>query len=212
MSPETTQVAPATSAGRATAFRLAPLPGGSRHSREQDRAEGYAAGYAAGAHAAAEQGAQQRALLAAAHRANEERWDASVEAALGTLARAARAADARTLPVVEDVQRALVLAAVELAEAVLGRELADGETSARAALARALAAPAELGVHTVRLSAADVAQLEALGITAPDGVALVADQRLRPGDALSEHGSGYLDGRVAGALDRARRALLGEDA
>jgi flagellar assembly protein FliH len=206
MSPETTQAAPV---GR---FRLAPLPGAARHSREQDRAEGYAAGYAAGAHAAAEQGAQQRALLAAGHQSNEERRDAAVQAALGSLARAARAADARTLPVVEDVQGAVVLAAVQLAEAVLGRELADGEASARAALARALSVPAELGVHTVRLAPADVAQLEALGVAAPEGVALVADPRLRPGDAVSEHQAGYLDAQVATALDRARRALLGEDA
>ncbi len=111
-----------------------------------------------------------------------------------------------------DVRRTLVQAAVELAEAVLGRELADGSASARAALDRALSAGADLGVHTVRLSPADHAALLGEGVEAPAGVAMVADPRLRPGDAISEHPAGYLDAQVSTALDRARRALLGEDA
>lgn len=196
----------------ATTFRLAPLAPTARAAREQDRAAGYAAGWAAGARAAAEQAAQQRATLAAEHAAAEERREAAVRAAVDRLARAAAASDARSAPVVADVRRTVVEAAVELAEAVLGHELADGPTSARAALERALSAGADLGVHTVRLSPADHAVLLAEGVEPPPGVALVADQRLRPGDAISEHPAGYLDAQISTAMDRARRALLGEDA
>lgn len=195
-----------------TTFRLAPLAPTARAARERDRAAGYAAGWAAGARAAAEQAAQQRAALAAEHRAAEERREAAVRGAVDRLARAAAAADTRAALVVADVRRALAQAAIELAEAVLDRELGDGPASARAALDRALSAGAELGVHTVRLSPADHAALMGEGVQAPAGVTLVADPRLRPGDALSEHPAGYLDAQVSTALDRARQALLGEDA
>ncbi|MCV2392788.1 flagellar assembly protein FliH [Actinotalea sp. M2MS4P-6] len=200
MSPETTE---------ATPFRLAQLA--PRISREEDRAAGYAEGWAAGARAAAEQAAQQRAALAAQHQAGEARRDAALAAAVQRLERAAAAADARTAPAVAEVRAVLTTAALELARAVLGAELSDAETGARAALTRALSAPAELGVHTVRLAPADHALLSAAGV-APQGVALVADPRLQPGDAISEHPAGYLDAQLATAMDRARRALLGEDA
>lgn len=195
-----------------TTFRLAPLAPSARAAREQDRAAGYAAGWAAGARAAAEQAAQQRAALAAEHRAAEERREAAVRGAVDRLQRAAAAADARSALVVTDVRRALAQAAIELAEAVLGRGLGDGPASARTVLDRALSTGAELGVHTVRLSPADHAALLAGGVQAPAGVALVADPGLRPGDAVSEHPAGYLDAQISTALDRARRALLGEDA
>jgi flagellar assembly protein FliH len=196
----------------ATQFRLTPLAPTARAAREQDRAAGYAAGWAAGARAAAEQAAQQRAALAAEQHAAEERREAQLRAAVDRLGRAAAAADARSAPVVADARRALAQAAIELAEAVLGHELSDGPARARAALDRALSAEADLGVHTVRLSPADHAALLSEGVEPPAGVVLVADPRLRPGDAVSEHPGGYLDAQIATALDRARRALLGEDA
>lgn len=193
----------------ATAFRLAPLAPSGRAGREADRAAGYAAGWAAGATAAAERAAAQRAELAAAQAAAEQRREAAVRGAVERLARAAAAADARTAPVLAQAQQTLAETALALAEAVLGHALADGPTGARAALRRALDTPAELGVHTVRLAPADLAALTAEGVAAPAGVELVADPRLAPGDAVSEHPAGYLDARLATALARARAELLG---
>ncbi|MFS0702834.1 FliH/SctL family protein, partial [Cellulomonas sp. 179-A 4D5 NHS] len=104
-------------------------------------------------------------------------------------------------------------AALELAAAVLGTELADGERSARAALARVLGNPLVPGVHTVRLHPRDLAALQAAGgVPATSGVELVADPALAPGDAIGEHPDGYLDGRIDAALDRARAVLLAEAA
>jgi flagellar assembly protein FliH len=103
-------------------------------------------------------------------------------------------------------------AALELATVVLGCELADGERSARAALARVLDDPQVPGVHTVRLSQRDLDALRAAG-GVPDvaGLELVADPTLAPGDAVGRHPDGYLDARITTALARARAALLGTD-
>ncbi|KGM08690.1 flagellar assembly protein FliH, partial [Cellulomonas bogoriensis 69B4 = DSM 16987] len=105
--------------------------------------------------------------------------------------------------------------ALALAAAVLQRELRPGPDSARAVLDRALQAAPEVGVHTVRMNADDLAEVRALlaegQVQVPAGIELVADSRLEPGDVVSEYPGGYLDGQVGTALERARAALL-EDA
>ena len=205
MSPEVTTFRPAAMRSAAPENDAARTAG---HS------QGWAAGWAAGARAAAERAATAEAERAADHARSEARRQADVAVAVAVLTSAAQAADRRSAPVVEQVHRELAAVAVQLAEAVLGRELADGTTSARSALERALATPADLGVHTVRLHPADVAvvqDLVAVGELTLDGVAVVADPRLARGDALSEHPAGFLDAQVGTALARARRVLLGDD-
>lgn len=200
----------------AVAFRPAPLPTAPSDAAAgvaaSARAAGYAAGWAAGARAAAEQADALRTRLTAEADRVEAHRHTRAAAALDALDRAARAAASRTAPVLADAQRAVLDAALELAAAVLQRELAPGPDGARAVLERALAVPADLDVHTVRLCPADLAHVQDLlaagGLATPDGVRLVADARLRPGDAISEHPTGYLDARISTALDRARRALL----
>lgn len=205
MSPET-----------ATPYRpvalVAPDDGSARVRSDRARAAGYAAGWAAGSRAAAEAAAEQQRRVAEQHERAEAERTRAVADAVAVLGRAAAAAAARTEPVVADVRRAVHEAALELAAAVLQRELTPGPASARAILGRALAVPAELGLHTVRLHPADLAQVRSLVLRGeaelPDGVTLLADAHLRPGDAVSEHAAGFLDAQVATALDRARRVLL----
>ncbi|GEA90144.1 FliH/SctL family protein [Cellulomonas cellasea] len=179
--------------------------------RERARSAGYAAGFAAGASEAA-RAAQVEAEHVAARRASEDaRRAAEHAAALDALGRAAQVAAARTAPVLAHAEARLHAAALELAAAVLGTELTDGERSARAALARVLGHPLVPGVHTVRLHPRDVAALQAAGgVPAAAGVEVVADPALAPGDAVGEHPDGYLDGRIDAALDRARAVLLAE--
>jgi flagellar assembly protein FliH len=133
---------------------------------------------------------------------------------LAVLTAAARAAADRSAPVLASAESTLHAAAVQLAAAVLGRELADGPASARAALDRVLRAGLE--VHTVRLSPRDhevlrVAMAPGAAVLADlpalTGVELVADPALAPGDAVGEYPDGYLDARIVDALDRARAAL-----
>ena len=176
------------------------------------RAAGYAAGWTAGARAAAAAGAEQQRRLAEEHERAEAERDAAVGDALGLLGRAVAAASGRTVPVLDDARRAVYQAALDLAAAVLQRELAPGPGSARALLERALALPVEVGVHTVRMHPRDLAEVQALLATGsarlPVGVALTADALLAPGDAVSVHPAGLLDARIATALDRAREILL----
>ncbi|WP_024286294.1 FliH/SctL family protein [Cellulomonas sp. KRMCY2] len=206
-------MSPETSTGTVRAFHPAALDVSSTKGVDsRARAAGYAAGWTAGARAAAEAGAEQQRFLAEqSARAQAER-DAALIDALAVLEAAVAAASARSAPAVAQARRAVHEGALELAAAVLQRELVPGPASARSLLERALALPVEVGVHTVRLNPRDLAQVTTLltagSVTLPAGVELVADPRLSPGDAISEHSAGYLDGQIGSALARARAALL----
>ncbi|MDT0165143.1 FliH/SctL family protein [Actinotalea sp. AC32] len=202
-----------------TTFRPAALPASSaagEAAAERARAAGYAAGWAAGSRAAADAAERRRRELEEQHAHAEAARDAAVQQALALLEQAVSAAARRTVPTVDAVRRSVHEAALDLAEAVLDRELRPGPDSARALLDRVLATPADLGVHTVRLHPADLAAVRALldaGRHAlPAGVTLVGDSTVRPGGAVSEHATGFLDAQVDTALDRARRALLEDEA
>ncbi|MCL3860858.1 FliH/SctL family protein [Actinotalea sp. K2] len=202
-----------------TAFRPSALAGSGQRPAgvdERARAAGYAAGWAAGTRAAADAAVAHQQRLADDHLRREAVRDAAIDDALAVLGRAAQAVAAREAPVVTDARATLHAAALDLAAAVLQHELTPGPASAVSILDRALALPAELGVHTVRVSPADLAHvrtlLEATSRRLPAGLQVVADQGLRPGDVVSEHATGQLDGQIASALDRARRALLEDDA
>jgi flagellar assembly protein FliH len=175
------------------------------------RAAGWAAGYAAGARRAAEVAAAEAARAAQERAAAEERRRAEHAAALAALDRATRAARDREAAVLVEAERGLHAAALELAAAVLGVELADGARSARAALARVLEHPQTPDAVTVHLHPRDLQALAAeqarTGTALPEGVRLEPDPALQPGDALARHPHGYLDARLATALERARAAL-----
>lgn len=201
-----------------TTFRPAALPttsAGAEAATERARAAGYAAGWAAGSRAAADAAERQRREIAEQHARAEAARDAAVRQALVLLEQAVTAAARRTVPTVDAARRSVHEAALDLAEAVLDRELRPGPAGARALLDRVLATPADLGVHTVRLNPADLAAVRAVldaGAAAlPDGVALVGDSTVRPGGAVSEHATGFLDAQVDTALARARRALLEDE-
>lgn len=197
---------------RSASFGLAPIGRPIDADRDRAHTAGYAAGYAGGAREAARVATAEALHGEELRAAAEERRSVEHAAAVAALTRATEAAAARTAPVLADAERALHAAALELATVVLGCELADGERSARAALARVLDDPQVPGVHTVRLSPRDLDALRAAG-GVPDiaGLELVADPTLAPGDAVGRHPDGYLDARITTALARARAALLGAD-
>jgi flagellar assembly protein FliH len=175
---------------------------------ESARSAGFAAGFAAGARAAARaaETARRRAVLereAAAARAEE-----LLDAALGVLAAAASAVQARDVPVLAEAEATLHDAAIALAAAVLAVELADDDTAAAAALARVRAAAEIADDVTVRLHPQDFALLAGC-MALPTGVVLVADPSLGRGEAVAAHAEGWLDGRIGEALGRARAALGG---
>ena len=202
---------------------------GARGSQGEDRtrierqwqARGHAAGYTEGLRAAAVAVDARVARLEADHaelmRAAGEHRDRT----LAGLTAAVRALEARTVPVLHDVEDTLLDAAIDLAEAIIGHALADQAAAVRAALGRAGAAAAlpptgttashttsHTASHTVRLNPHDLAALDVAAV-AQAGVTLVADASLSRGDAVSEFPDGYLDARIGSALQRARAALAG---
>ncbi|HXD27152.1 MAG TPA: FliH/SctL family protein [Arthrobacter sp.] len=174
------------------------------------RARGYASGYAAGRRAAEADVRAEREKLQRRHHAAEMALQRDLAAAVATLNGAAVALHRRMLPVLEDASQLLAESALDLAEAVLGTELLDTEHGARAALERALSGIEATTVHAVHLHPEDLANLPA-GLDLDRRITLVADTRLKRGDAVTEFEDGYLDARIGEALARCRDALQGGD-
>jgi len=177
--------------------------------RARERRRGYADGHAEGFRAGAQAATAAAATAAAAEAERAAAHARTVATAMAALEAAAASLTARAEALTAASDARVFDAAVELAAAIVGAELADDERSARAAVRRALAAadPAEL--QAVRLNPADLAVLERLG-THPDGVVLIADDTLERGDAVAALTDGHIDARVGAALARARRALAEE--
>ncbi|GAA1823565.1 hypothetical protein GCM10009682_49800 [Luedemannella flava] len=172
---------------------------------------GYADGWAQGQRAArlAAQAAlaQSQAVAEAAQQAQL----AALDQAVGAVARAATALEARVTPMAEDLEDMIMGFAVDLAEALLARELSDVGVRAAEAARRAMAlAPASFPV-TLRLHPED---LRTLGGDRPaeyqfEGrqVRLIADPTLEPGDAIAECGATTIDASLAEARNRVRALL-----
>ena len=178
---------------------------GSQAADERNSIRGHAAGYAAGRkHAEAEIAALRESLRAEAARAVEEAR-AEVRTAVDALLRAAADLRARQVPVLQSVDASIAAAAVELAEAIVGHELATADGSARSALDRASGEAVPAG-SVVRLNPQDIAVIAAEGTTWA-GLELVPDLSLDRGDAVVELAHGSIDARVSAGLQRARAAL-----
>ncbi|MFN3865159.1 MAG: FliH/SctL family protein [Demequina sp.] len=178
------------------------------------RAAGYAAGWAAGARAAATSAEAQREREREDHERRESLRDAQVRSAVGALDAAIERWRTLAAPVLGEAEAILYQAAVELAEAVLARELRPGPDGVWCLLERALALPQGVQATVVRLSAEDMAHVDrALGsgaVTVPAGLTLTVDGGLGPGESITEHAAGLLDARIGHALARARAALEDE--
>lgn len=171
---------------------------------------GHAAGYSAGLRAAAaeQRGAleRQQAQVAATAQAHEQQ----LSAAAAAFQRATSALHQLNAGTILDAERALLETSLELAEAILGYELTDGERSARAALERALTGTDPRDVARIRLHPDDAKVVARHPETAAAGVDILPDPSLHRGDAIAEYQNGWLDARLASALERAKTALLAE--
>ncbi|TQL46613.1 flagellar assembly protein FliH [Homoserinimonas aerilata] len=172
----------------------------------QARTRGHAAGYTAGLRVAEEELRRRAAAQEEEHRALLARTQADADVLLALLKTATRRLGERVAPVVEEAQQTMASAAIDLAEAVVGFELADGEASARSVVARALSTVDPSLVLAVRMHPETIALLA--DIELDDALVLRADQSLTPGDVIVDFADGYLDGRISTALERAKAALL----
>ncbi len=174
--------------------------------------EGHAAGYAAGVRAAAKEQRRWRDRMAAEQAAALATGQQDLERAVRALAAARTDLDQRTIAALQEAEEVLVRTALDLAEAILGYELADGTRTARAAISRALAAGDVTSILAVRLHPADVETLTREGLELPPGLPLVADHGIGRGDAKVEYQHGWLDAGIGSALARTRAALLADQA
>ena len=176
--------------------------------RVEAEAAGYAAGWAQGrreAKAAAEAQADRDALAA------EEVLGAlteQVERTMTAMARAASTLERQAVPAILEIEQAIVEAAFQIAEAIVGRELRTATEPGREAVARALALTADQRPVTVRLNPADRMSIGTTEVVV-DGrtVTLVADTRLRAGDAVAVCDATTVDARIGPAVERVREVL-----
>lgn len=197
-------------AGAVTSFVPVPLSAASSPSAtslaEQDsaRAVGYAQGWAAGRRAAAVDRAREAADEAQRARLREQ----AVESALIAVRRAADQLGATVVARSEELTGLIVDGAIELAAAVLGRELALSCDPGLEAVRRAVAEMPAGRPVVVHLNPGDLAALDTAAATGgAHEVRLVGDPALGRGDAVAVQDDTTVDARVAAALERARTVL-----
>ncbi len=173
----------------------------------QVEARGHAAGYAAGLRAANEDTELLRRTLREQYEDEMRRGQERLNRSLAALNAAVFSLEGRTVALITDMQDVLAAAAIELAEALLQRELSEGDASARSALARALEGVDTDLVQRVRMHPVDLASLDEDTLRRAR-VEFVGDPGLQRGDAVTEFPDGYLDASLSAAIARARAALL----
>jgi flagellar assembly protein FliH len=184
--------------------------------RDQARAVGYAQGWSQGSQKAAEAAATELAAARAGLELSLAAQQQQVDSAVQALRSAAAELGQATLRVTDQIEDQILAAAVELAEALLGRELRDPDVAAPAALARILRlAPASEPV-TVWLNPADYDTLTGSKGTALIGsvegasgrsITFETDPGLRAGDAVARCASTTIDARLAEGVARLREHL-----
>jgi flagellar assembly protein FliH len=180
--------------------------------KDAARTAGYAEGWAQGQRAAAVAALAAREQTWIAEQAHDSRRAAALAQAVNALGRAVTGLESQLMPTLTELQELILAHAFELAEAIVGRQLADATDRGADALRRAMAAVPEGGQVYVRLHPDDYADL--IG-SAPEAdynyqghpIHLRPDPGLRPGDAVAETGSTTVDATIVAAVQRAREVL-----
>ena len=168
---------------------------------------GYDDGYKAGV-------AEGLAAGRAAATAESDAVVGRLETLAGALAAAADDLRRRQALELTGLEDALARAAVDLAAAIIGRELEVAVSPGADALARALALVPAGSTAVARLHPADAARLghagdnAALPGAAPAAVTIIPDPVIEPGGCILEVGDSRIDAQLGPALDRVRSALL----
>ena len=200
--------------GSLTSFTAVAIPSvrsaAHAEAEEQARTRGYTAGYAEGARRAEAELAARRTELEAEFDAETRHLRARADRQVEALQTVLAAVDSRLVPVVANAQDSLAHAAFSLAETIIGTELSDAATSARSVIARVIAQVPTDATTTVRVNPDELPLIaDLLDDTA--AIRLTADATLNRGDAVATLPDGYIDGRIAAALTRARAELLEVD-
>src|SRR4029453_16640863 len=127
--------------------------------KQQARTAGYAEGWAQGQRAAAMEAQAAAERARAAGHAHARRRTAALAQAVNALGRAVTGLETQLMPTLQELQEAVLAHAFELAEAILGRALADPEGRGADGLRRAMAAAPEQGEIVVSLHPDDYRNL-----------------------------------------------------
>jgi flagellar assembly protein FliH len=224
--PRTFVAAPAAARGAERAFTGLDLSGRDdseavQEVRRQARTEGYAAGWAAGMRQAAEKAAaelelQREAAHTAARLEREERR-AARDRAEEALFAAGEALRAEREPGIGALADTVLELALELAGAVLDREVTLGDSPVREAVLRALRPLDGEKPVTVRINPADLSALTGDALKGrhasadADLVSYLPDPTVQPGDAIARQGDTEVDAGLRASVSRALEALVGAE-
>ena len=169
--------------------------------RARAEAEGRRAGYEQGRQDGFDRGlAEARSLVG-------ER----VDAVLASIEEAVARSQADDALVAASLGNAVVTAALEIAEAVLGREVALAESPGRDALVRALVAAPPTGHLVARLHPVDAELVAASDLPGSERrtIEIVGDPAIEPGGCVLDTPTGQVDALLSTALSRVAEALTG---
>jgi flagellar assembly protein FliH len=167
---------------------------------EAARAQGYAVGWAQGRREAEASARAESAELARTSEAREAQRDAEVAAAVAALHEAARASCETVAEACRRVDEQAGALALELTRALVGATTPDPAH----VLDRVLGLLPEHAVATVHLHPSVAALADGLR---DQGLAVVADPSLAPGDAVAQADDHVVDLRVDEALHRLAEVL-----
>lgn len=189
----------------------ATLRGLAAQSREAARAQGFAAGWAEGRRGSVARTEEAHEAQVLAFDQQGRRVLAAQQSAADALGRAVLAFEQVAAARTAELTAQAVDLALEIAEAVLGRELAALDDVAAEAVRRAAqVAPVDVPL-TVRLHPQDLADLDEQAVSESTlrdrSVTWVADAGVARGDALVETGTGVVDAGIGTALQRVRGVL-----
>lgn len=186
----------------------ATLHGLAERSRRAAAAQGYARGWAEGRRAGEAKSRTEAEEAARRRQEADQDYRRKQVLALEALGAASSELRARLDEACAAVEAHVVEAAVQIAEAILGRELATGGETGADAVRRALTLlPADVTVFTLRMNPADVAALDS-DVLAGHTVTVVADASVERGGAVAETDTMVIDATVSAALTRVREVLL----
>jgi flagellar assembly protein FliH len=168
----------------------------SDQAREEAARVGYEDGFQAGLKAGAAE-VQARAAAAAG----------AVDAALIALESAAAQLATREAAGVADVEQRITALALQIAQAVVGREVATSPTAGRDAILRALQLAPEGTAALVRINPVDLDTVGELARITNRAISLIPDPAVEQGGCVLEAGPCRIDAQVGPALARVREVL-----
>lgn len=179
--------------------------------RDEARAAGYAAGWAQGLQQAREEMASHVERSAAQAAALDAERSAALASAVNAVAAAAERLEQQAVPSVARLEETVVAMAIEIAEMIVGHDLATNPRTGLDALKRVLQLTPQDEAVVVELSSADHAAV--IGSAEFEEWAGLRPITVRPsaelldGDAIARCGATEIDARVGPALVRVKEFL-----